>query len=118
MSFLNEFLGYFFPSKEVTILNTQTESGAIDTVGMALCGILLPAAFTGTAITFLVSDALGGTYVPLHSTISGTLLTYTVVAGKFYAIDPKDFQGVRFLKIKSGSAEGADRTVKLALKGI
>lgn len=105
------------PALEVVIANGATESGAIPCAGMSLVGIILPAAFTGTALTFLVSDAVAGTYVPLHSTVSGTLLSYTVAQGKYCAIDPKDFYGVQFLKIKSGSAEGAARTLICSLKG-
>lgn len=101
----------------VVIANGQQESGAQDCGGLSLCGILIPAAFTGTAITFEMAATLTGTYVPVKSTISGTALSYTVAQGAYYAIDPKDFSGVQFLKIKSGSAEGAARTLILSLKG-
>lgn len=100
-----------------TIANTAQESAAIDLAGFTLCGILLPAAFTGTAITFEVSDSLAGTFVALKSTTSGTALSYTVAQGTYAALDPKDFQGVNFLKLKSGTAEGADRALTLYAKG-
>lgn len=109
--------GNFIPFKPVDIANTAQESEAIALNGFALCGILFPAAFTGTALTFEVSDAIDGTFVPLKSTTSGSALSYTVAQGTYAAIDPKDFQGVQFLKVKSGSAEGGARVLKLALKG-
>lgn len=109
--------GNAIPFRSVVIANGQQSSGAIDCGGMALCGILFPAAFTGTALTFEVSDAIDGTFVPLKSTTSGSALSYTVAQATYGAIDPKDFQGVRFLKVKSGSSEGAARTLKLSLKG-
>jgi len=115
--FVTGYQGYFNWDQEVTIAMSAQESSAIDTGGMVLCGILLPASFTGTALTFEVSNAIDGTFVPLKSTTSGTTLTYTVAQGTFIAIDPKDFQGVRFLKVKSGSSEAAARTLTLSLKG-
>ncbi len=103
-------------SKNATILNTATTSDAIELKGFCLVGILLRS-FTGTAITFTVCDTLAGTYVPLKSTTSGSSLSYTVAQNTYAAIDPKDFQGVKFLKIVSGSAEAADRTLACSLKG-
>lgn len=115
--FQTGYAGNFNPAVQAVIANGQQESGALSLNGLALVGIFIPAAFTGTALTFTVCDTLAGTYVPLKSTISGTALSYTVAVSGFYAIDPKDFQGVQYLKIKSGSAEGAARTLICALKG-
>lgn len=115
--FITGYQGFFNPGQSVVIANGQQSSAAFNCGGMALCGILLPAAFTGTALTFEVSSAIDGTFVPLKSTTSGTALSYTVAQGTYCALDPKDFQGVQFLKIKSGSAEGAARTLTCMLKG-
>jgi hypothetical protein len=104
-------------SKALVIANGQQSSGAGDLTGFTLCGFFTPAALTGTTLTFEVSTAVDGTFVPLKSTTSGTALSYTVAASGYYAVDPKDFYGVQFLKVKSGSAEGAARTVTLSLKG-
>ncbi len=105
-------------SAPVVIANGQQESAAVALDGFSLCGIIFPAAFTGTAVTFEASSAIDGTFVPVKSTTSGTALSYTVAQATYAAIDPKDFLGVSFLKIKSGSAEGAARTLLLALKGL
>lgn len=113
---LQGWLGNFLWARPTAIENGATKSSAIDTAGLSLCGILL-GAFTGTTITFEVSDAIDGTFVPLKSGTSGAALSYTVAANTFAAIDPKDFLGVRFLKIVAGSSQAADRTLKLALKG-
>lgn len=112
------YLGNFLPSVPILIANGQAESVAIALGGLCLVGIIFPAAFTGTTVTFEVCDTVGGTYVPLKSTTSGTSLSYTIAQGTYQAIDPKDFQGVQFLKIKSGSNEGADRTILCSLKGL
>lgn len=117
MSFTTGYQGVFNASQQLIISSGLQESAALDCGGMVLSGIILPTAFTSTALTFEVSSTLAGTYVPLKSTISGTALSYTVAQATYCAIDPKDFQGVRFLKIKSGSAEAADRILILSLKG-
>ncbi len=95
-----------------------TVSGAVPTTGASLVGIQLPAAFTGTAITFQVALTLAGTYQVLKSTTSGSTLSYTVAQGTYVAIDPKDFQGVQFLKVVSGSTEAGARSLTLMLKGM
>ncbi len=110
--------GVFIPDAPVTIAISQTKSAAIDMKGMCLVGIKLPAAFTGTALTFEMCDTVDGTYVAVKNTTSGTALSYTVAQGTYAAIDPKDFQGIRFLKIVSGSTEAAARTLTVALKGL
>jgi len=113
---ISGYVGNFLPAVNVTIASGQQSSSAIDCGGFSLVGIKLPAAFTGTALTFEVCDTIDGTYQPLYDS-SNTLISYTVAQGRTYAIDPKNFQGVQFLKVKSGTAEGAARTVVLSLKG-
>lgn len=115
--FISGYQGLFNPGLAVAIANGATDSAVIPTGGMALCGIIFPAAFTGTTVSFLVSNAADGTFVPLKSSTSGTLLSYTVAQGNYAALDPKDFQGVPFLKIKSGSTEGGARSLICMLKG-
>ena len=102
-----------------TIANTATKSGAVATGGMALVGIYMPAAFTGTTITFEVHNQETGTYNPVKKS-DGTALTYTVdnAAVSYVAIDPSYFYGVFYLKVVAGSAQGASRTLTLALKGM
>lgn len=101
-----------------SILISATTSDVISTSGMSLVGVSVPTGFTGTAISFTVSDAADGTFVALKSTTSGTALSYTVAAATYAAIDPKDFYGVKFFKIVSGSTEAAARTLVCSLKGI
>ena len=100
----------------LAIATSQPNSAVITTEGLSLCGILFPAAFTGTTVTFLACDTLGGTYVPVYN--SAGAVSYTVAQGRYVAIDPKDFYGIQFLKIVSGSSEAAGRTIICSLKGI
>lgn len=102
--------------KTATIASGGDTSDAIDLQGFSPCGILLRG-FTGTALTFLACDTIGGTYVPMKSTTGGSALSYTVAQNTFAALDPKDFEGVQFLKIKSGATEAADRSLVVSLKG-
>lgn len=117
MSYLSGYQGQFNPAQSVVIASSATDSAAISCGGLVLCGVKLPATFTGTAISFLMCDTVDGTYVAVKSTTSGTALSYTVAQGTYCAIDPRDFQGISFLKIKSGSTEGAARTLVCSLKG-
>jgi|SRR5271166_4565002 len=110
------FKGFFNPALLSVIASGQQISAAFATGGMELVGVFIPAAFTGTTITFLASTTLGGTYVPISN--AAGLVSYTVGASEYIAINPQDFYGVAFLQIKSGSAEGAARTLTISLKGL
>ncbi len=217
--------GYFNPGIALSIAQGATESDPIKTGGFSLVGLMFPALFTGTALSFLVGDSIDGfqaiaeivltgnpangntvvikgttitfvtappvgnqvligltaadtaaalyaflaasddanlvamtyalqdTVVSITAVVSGTagnaytltkvganisvsaatltgggfrplynasnaLISMTVAAGRAYAVDPANFQGVAFLKIKSGTTETAARTVICTLKGI
>lgn len=109
--------GNMNPMVEAQIPHTNTQSNIISTGGLSLCGILMPAAFTGTAITFQMSID-GINFYPVYSTTSGTVLTYTVAASTYAAIDPVPFYGVSYLKLQSSNIQAALRVFNLALKGI
>lgn len=100
-----------------TIALNATVSAAIPCNGLSLCGVQLPAAFTGTALSFQASVD-GITYQPVRSTTGGTALSYTVAQGEYIAIDPTPFYGVLYLKLVSGTAEGAARSFNVSLKGL
>lgn len=117
-SSVSGYLGNMIPSVSVAIANGAQESALINLKGMALVGIQTPAALTSTALTFESCLSDGTACVALKTSTSGTALSYTVTTSSYYAIDPKDFEGVLYLKIKSGSAEGAARILLCTLKGI
>lgn len=99
-----------------TISSGQALSSLISTTGLSLCGIQIPATFTGTAITFQAATIAAGPYQPVYN--SAGLVSYTVAAGRYLAIDPKDFYGILFLKVQSNATEAASRTLISSLKGI
>ncbi len=109
------YAGNFQAAVPVTIANGAQNSSVIELNGFQLAGIQMPAAFTGTTITFLVATTLAGTYQALYN-LTGAV-SYAVGASRFVAIDPKDFQGTPYIKLVSGSAEGAARSFTVALKG-
>lgn len=115
MAYQSGYQGNFNPAQSTTIAAAATTSAEIPTGGLALCGIKFPPTFTGTTVTFVVCDVSGGTFIPLYN--SAGAVSYTIAQNRFYAIDPKDFQGVAFFKIVSGSTEGSTRTLALAMKG-
>ena len=93
-------------------LPAGTVSNALPIEDFVTGGFILPATFTGTAITFQVS-ADGTTFVALND--SSGAVSLTVAQGKGYAL-PASVMGFRFLKFVSGSSEGADRTIQVVLK--
>ena len=104
-----------------TIAESATTSSVLDLTegGLVLCGIFIPSSFTGTSLTFLASPSgADDTFVEVYSTTSGTALSYDITENTYCAIDPKDFAGIQYLQIVSGSTEGAARTLICALKGI
>lgn len=101
-------------TSQVVIASGQTTSAALDLAGKTPCGVYLPAALTGTALTFLVSHD-GSTYVTV-ATGAGADYSVTVAADKYVPLDYTKFLGVRYLKLKSGSTELAARTIQVATR--
>lgn len=110
--------GVFLNPVSTTIASSGTKSAVIKLNGFVLAGISLPTTFTGSTITFEACDTAAGTFQVVKSSTSGTTLSYTVTQNTFVVINPADFYGINFLKIVSGSTEGATRTLKLSLKGL
>lgn len=100
-----------------TITNGTTTSDAQDIAGTTLVGIQLPAAFTGTAITFQVATSLAGAYQTLTNS-GGSALALSVSAAKFITLNPADFAGIQFFKLVSNAAEGATRSIELITRPV
>jgi len=101
-------------TKTATIANGGTVSDAIDLEGRGLTAMVMPAAFTGTTITFQGSVD-GVTYQALYNA-SNSAVSMTVAASRTYLFTPGDFSGIRYLKVVSGSAEGAARSILLVAR--
>lgn len=113
---ISGYQGNLNPNVPAIVPASGTTTPAIKMGGMSLVGVKVPSTFTGTALTFTMCDTLAGTYVPVNN--SSGPVSYTVAQGNYYVIDPKDFMGIQFLKIISGSTEGSARTLVCSLKGI
>jgi hypothetical protein len=99
-----------------TIANGATVSGAVDLGAATVTGIQMPAAFTGTTLTFQVS-ADGSTYVPLYDS-SGTLQSMTVAVSCGYSLNPTVFAGWPYLKVVSGSAQVGSVAITLLTRPV
>lgn len=99
----------------VTILNGATVSNAVDLGEMAVVG-MQNATLTSTAMTFQAS-ADNSTFVAVKNT-AGSTYSVTVASDSYTVIPPADLAGIRWLKVVAGSAEGADRTVKLMVRAV
>lgn len=102
---------------DATGLSTAVEIGAT-----SLEGLFIPAAFTGTVLTFQAALTLGGTYQNLYDD-SGTEVSVAVAAGRAVSIDFAALKLAqwRFLKIRSGTAaapttEGGERSIHVVTK--
>lgn len=99
-----------------TIASSGTTSGVVTLGSATITGIVLPAAFTGTTLTFQVS-ADGSTYVALYDS-TDTLETMTVTQGHGYSVNPTVFAGWPYMKVVSGSTEGSSRTITLVTRPV
>ena len=94
---------------QVTISSGGTVSSALELgVGRSVLALVTPAALTGTALSFQASVD-GSTYNTV--TDEGSAYSVTAAASRFISIKPGLLVGARYIKVVSGSAEGADRTI-------
>ena len=100
----------------IDVSANNTTSSAAQCDGLLLSGIVFPAAMTGATITFDFSFD-GTNFVDVVET-DGTEVSYTVTAGDVVRVDTSGwaFASTGFLRVVSGSAEAADRTINLIFK--
>lgn len=99
----------------IDVSESATTSEVINLENGSPCAIYLPAAFTGTAITFTCSPTIDGTYQTLYDSTDAAV-GLTVTQGRNYKLSPADFIGVKFMKIVSNDTEVADRTITVAIR--
>jgi hypothetical protein len=97
-----------------TILSGGSTSTSVDFMHASFGGLAIPAAFTGTSMTFTVCGTIGGTYQALNDKY-GTAVSMVVAQGKSYPL-PMELAGWPYFKIVSGSSEGADRIITIVRK--
>ena len=107
----------------VTISSGQSLSAAFPCGGMRLVGLQMPASWTAAVITFQASKSATGTFGDVRNA-DGSEFSVNVVAGTdWIALDPIDFFGMKYIKIRSGTsatpvAQGADRQISAIMVAI
>jgi hypothetical protein len=99
----------------VVIANGATASAAVSGRNFAAFGLILPGTFSGSALTFSVSDAFAGTYQTLYDKTGTAVTIATVTQGRSYDLPP-EVASFPYFKIVSGSAEGGARTLLVCCK--
>lgn len=102
-----------------TIPAGQSLSAAVPLAvnGETLVAIQMPAAWTAAALTFQAAHDDDATFVDLYNA-AGVEVTIQAAQSRYIPVDPADFRGVLFLKIRSGTGaapvnQTADRTLIL-----
>ncbi len=95
----------------VTVANGAQSSDAIDLDGRTPMAIVTPSALTGTSLSFEAS-ANGTTYYDVYTT-AGAVRSITIGASRYIPLEPNYFFGIKFIKLKCGSAQAAERTIML-----
>lgn len=116
-----EYAAFYPEIMSVTIAGGSSLSGAVDLNGLSLVAILMPTAWDGTSITFQAS-VNGTDWFNLHDA-AGNAITVTVAASRYIQLDWQRFLGIRYLRIRSGTASSpvnqtATRTLRLVARAI
>jgi ABC-type Fe3+-hydroxamate transport system substrate-binding protein len=109
---------------QVTLVGTIANAGTLSTEfaapsntadllsGRDIIGISMPAAFTGTALTFQANDGSGTTFNTVTNA-AGTTVSVTVAANRYVSLDPAALRGFASVKVVSSGTEGAERVIRL-----
>lgn len=102
-----------------TIASGGTTSGSVDARYSRIFGVLLPAAMTGTAVAVHGALTQDGTYFPLVDQ-GGAAVSFTVTTSSLVVFDADlaaNLSAVPWLKLVSNGTEGAERLIKIVMKG-
>ncbi len=105
-----------FKQDIVQIDSGSTASEGSNTDGMLLSAILFPSTMTGSTVTMQWASSPGG-WKDVKET-DGSAVSYTVSTDDVVRVDPSGwaFASSGFLRVVSGSAEAADRDIKLIFR--
>ena len=100
-----------------SIGNGASLSDAVRLSGSTPTEIVMPGAWTAAGITFQISHD-GTTYQDMYR--SGAEVAVTVDAAQNVRLDPGDFIGINYIKLRSGTSgtpvnQGAARTINVML---
>lgn len=102
-----------------TITSGQSVSNVVDLGSKTLLAIITPSDWTAANLTFQVSTD-GITYSNMHDN-AGVESTVTAAASRYIVVDPANWVGVKYIKVRSGTSgtpvnQAADRIIKLVSK--
>lgn len=103
----------------IDISASLTTSSVVDLGSNRIFALHIPAAFTGTAVSFEVAPEVDGTYQALYDG-GGSEISLTVSQGETIGITGTNAAALaacRFIKIVSDDNEVADRTIRVLLVG-
>jgi hypothetical protein len=101
----------------VTIAAGAQNSTVANLDGLVACAIITPAAKTGDALSFLMAETENGTFIPVKDIGGNTLSVLMATNAAEYIQLPFDLlAGIRWLKLVSDAAEGAQRTFKIVAR--
>lgn len=104
---------------QLTIADGERASNAVDVAGTTILAFITDSHLAATGFTFLVSNALTGTYVTLKDMATGNALAPLCGPSAQYATQPADFASVEYLKIEANAAQsGSDSVITLVTRTI
>jgi hypothetical protein len=104
----------------LSIPNGVALSSVLDCLGVMPVGIFLPSAWTTAQVSFQVSPDNSNWY-NLYDKIGEVL--YPAAASEYLALDPTQFAGARYLRVRSGTNgtpvnQAADRSLTVILRSV
>lgn len=105
-------------TQDANIAQTETDSQAIRVTAGIVAGIRTPAALTSTAITFEGCEEVDGTFSPVYDS-DGNQVSLAAAADRCIGLSGAEADALApwpYIKLICGSAEGADRVIKVILR--
>jgi hypothetical protein len=104
------------------IVSGESLSAVVDLAGLTLAGIEMPATWTAASLTFQVAASAALAAANLYDEL-GSEYTATAAQGHFIAINPADFAGIKWLRVRSGSSaspvnQAGERSIILVARSI
>ena len=100
-----------------TILDSATESAAIDLSGTTLTSIAFPSTFDGATVTLKAASAAAGTFVDVYAA-NGLQLTINASASQIVVIEPAKVAGLQYIKLVADTAQTGDSTLTLMTRPV
>lgn len=111
-----------FSTLPINIASGAALSDGVDLGYCVVCAIQMPAAWTTANLTFQGRCAPELAWMDVY-TSTGVEVNVTAAASRFIIVDPSDFAGLRFLRVRSGTTgtpvnQAAGRELRLMVRPI